>query len=302
VNYNYGKLMEIKDMNKIKDETKELKIEALVSFSMCPFQTYEDARLEQLMDSIERLGLMTPIIVRPVDNGKYEIICGHNRTKAMKALGYIVIRANVRYGLTDEEALKLFYESNLNQQSFSDWSYSQKIEAVKYCDKIIKETSQQGKRTDLEKEHIANSGNETCVQGRQKLERNIAKRSTSRDKMARRLGISTATLSKFRRIIKLPDDLISSLAQLLDEKKITFEAAYRISNMREVDIKLLMEGITKYPDRKLDLKKLKELPTKKADKDSDKMYPISKERVWEVLIPPDSSDLISPYIRKKSDD
>ena len=254
------------------------------------------------MDSIERLGLMTPIIVRPVDNGKYEIICGHNRTKAMKALGYIVIRANVRYGLTDEEALKLFYESNLNQQSFSDWSYSQKIEAVKYCDKIIKETSQQGKRTDLEKEHIANSGNETCVQGRQKLERNIAKRSTSRDKMARRLGISTATLSKFRRIIKLPDDLISSLAQLLDEKKITFEAAYRISNMREVDIKLLMEGITKYPDRKLDLKKLKELPTKKADKDSDKMYPISKERVWEVLIPPDSSDLISPYIRKKSDD
>ena len=289
-------------MNKIKDETKELKIEALVSFSMCPFQTYEDARLEQLMDSIERLGLMTPIIVRPVDNGKYEIICGHNRTKAMKALGYIVIRANVRYGLTDEEALKLFYESNLNQQSFSDWSYSQKIEAVKYCDKIIKETSQQGKRTDLEKEHIANSGNETCVQGRQKLERNIAKRSTSRDKMARRLGISTATLSKFRRIIKLPDDLISSLAQLLDEKKITFEAAYRISNMREVDIKLLMEGITKYPDRKLDLKKLKELPTKKADKDSEKMYPISKERVWEVLIPPDSSDLISPYIRKKSDD
>lgn len=289
-------------MNKIKDETKELKIEALVSFSMCPFQTYEDARLEQLMDSIERLGLMTPIIVRPVDNGKYEIICGHNRTKAMKALGYIVIRANVRYGLTDEEALKLFYESNLNQQSFSDWSYSQKIEAVKYCDKIIKETSQQGKRTDLEKEHIANSENETCVQGRQKLERNIAKRSTSRDKMARRLGISTATLSKFRRIIKLPDDLISSLAQLLDEKKITFEAAYRISNMREVDIKLLMEGITKYPDRKLDLKKLKELPTKKADKDSDKMYPISKERVWEVLIPPDSSDLISPYIRKKSDD
>ena len=289
-------------MNKIKDETKELKIEALVSFSMCPFQTYEDARLEQLMDSIERLGLMTPIIVRPVDNGKYEIICGHNRTKAMKALGYIVIRANVRYGLTAEEALKLFYESNLNQQSFSDWSYSQKIEAVKYCDKIIKETSQQGKRTDLEKEHIANSGNETCVQGRQKLERNIAKRSTSRDKMARRLGISTATLSKFRRIIKLPDDLISSMAQLLDEKKITFEAAYRISNMREVDIKLLMEGITKYPDRKLDLKKLKELPTKKADKDSDKMYPISKERVWEVLIPPDSSDLISPYIRKKSDD
>ena len=289
-------------MNKIKDETKELKIEALVSFSMCPFQTYEDARLEQLMDSIERLGLMTPIIVRPVDNGKYEIICGHNRTKAMKALGYNVIRANVRYGLTDEEALKLFYESNLNQQSFSDWSYSQKIEAVKYYDKIIKKTSQQGKRTDLEKEHIANSGNETCVQGRQKLERNIAKRSTSRDKMARRLGISTATLSKFRRIIKLPDDLISSLAQLLDEKKITFEAAYRISNMREVDIKLLMEGITKYPDRKLDLKKLKELPTKEADKDSDKMYPISKKRVWEVLIPPDSSDLISPYIRKKSDD
>ncbi len=263
-------------------EIKEIRIESLQPFKMHSGQTYEGERLQQMMDSINRLGLLHPITVRFVENGKYEIICGHNRTKAMKALGYDVIMADIRYEMSDEEAIELFYDSNLNQQTFSDWSYSQKIKAIQYAEKIIKKDSQQGKRNDLEQKKVERDENGTCVQTRHKLKENT-KRVTARDKMAHRLGTSTATLSKYRRIIKLSDDLVEAIARLLDERKITFEAAYIISNMREVDIRILIDGINKYPDSKLDLSILKELPTRSDEAKSDVLYPKSPKRVLEAL-------------------
>lgn len=234
----------------------EIKLENLIPFSIHSSQTYHGERLEQLMSSIERLGLMNPIIVRPVGDGQYEIICGHNRTEATKALGRDVIRADVRTGLSDDEAIELYYDSNLNQQSFSDWSYSQKIEAIKYSEKLIKETSQQGKRTDREEKNDEESSEGTSVQTRQKLEGD-SKRATTRDKMARRLGIATATLSKYRSIIKLPDDMIDSLARMLDGKRLTFEAAYRISMLKPDEVKLLLRHMRKAAHIKPDMGRLK---------------------------------------------
>lgn len=276
-------------------EIKEISLEHMVPFKYHSGRMYEGERLQQLMDSIKNVGLMSPVIVRPIDNGKYEIICGHNRVKAVKALGHNMIKADIRYDLSDDRALELFYDSNLNQQSFSDWNYSQKIEAIKYSEKLIRENSRQGKRTDLEKKATAGKENETCVQSRQKLKED-SKKTTARDKMARRLGISTATLSKYRRIIKLPDDLLQSIAQLLDEKRITFKAAYIISNMRYPDIKCLIEGIEQYPDRLLDLDRLKELPDRNTEKQGE-MYPVSRKQVLEALIYPSSSNNLSP-VRK----
>ncbi len=275
------------------NEIKEIRLEDTVPFKYHSGQMYEGERLQQLMDSIENVGLMSPVIVRPIDKEKYEIICGHNRAKAAKTLGYDMIRADVRYGLSDDKALELFYDSNLNQQSFSDWNYSQKLKAVRYIEKLIKENSRQGKRTDLEQEKPAATADRTCVQIRQKLN-NDSKRSTTRDKMARRLGISTATLSKYRRIIKLPDDLIQSIAQLLDQKRITFEAAYIISNMRDIDIKWLLKMIERYPDRKLDMKKLKKLPDRNAKNIDSALQPISRKQVLETLVSSSSSGTINP--------
>jgi len=277
-------------------EFKEINIEDMVPFSHHSGQVYGGERLQQLMDSIKNVGLMSPVIVRPVDNGKYEIICGHSRTKAVRALGYKMIKADVRHGLSDDKALELFYDSNLNQQSFSDWNYSQKIEAVKYVEKLIKKISRQGKRTDLKEKAGIEDG--TSVQSRQKLNKN-SKRSTTRDKMARRLGISTSTLSKYRRIIKLPDDLIQPIAQLLDQKSITFEAAFIISNMRDIDIKWLLEGIERYPDRKIDLEKLKELPCRNTKDIDNAIQPISKKQVLETLVSPSPSGTINPVRKTK---
>ena len=278
-------------------EMKEIKLEDLIPFKGCSGRTYEGERLRQLIDSIENTGLINPITVRPAEHGMYEILCGHNRVKAVRALGHDKIRAEIRYGLSDDKALELFYDSNLNQQSFSDWSYSQRFEAVKYIERLIRENSNQGRRTDLEKETVSGTENGTCVQSRHKLT-GTPKRITVRDKMSKRLGISTATLSKYRRIIKLPDDSLRSLGQLLDEKRITFQAAYLISDLRDFERKCLLEELRQYPKKVLDIEKVKKLCRKNEEK-SGITYPKSKRPVKAALVSPPSSDIMTPVRRKK---
>lgn len=276
-------------------EMKDIRLEDLIPFKCHSGRTYEGERLQQLMDSIEKTGLISPIIVRPVDNGKYEILCGHNRFKAVKALGHDIIRADVRYDVSDDIALELFFDSNLNQQSFWDWNYSQRFEAVKYIEAFIKENSRQGMRTDLEKKTVVGTDNGTCVQSRHKLAEK-PKQDTIRDRMSKRLGISTATFSKYRRISKLPDELLQSIAQLLDEKRITFEVAYLIANLMDLDIKCLIAGIIKNPDKILDLDELKRLPHRKDEKPGT--IPVSK-RALKALKPRPSSGIVTPVRRKK---
>lgn len=264
-------------------EIVEIKLADLTPFQLQASQTYHGQRLEQLIASIERLGLMTPIIVRPTTDGKYEIICGHNRTKAMKALGRDVIQADVRVGLSDDEAIELFYDSNLNQQSFSDWSYAQKIQAIKYTEKMIQENSRQGKRTDLDEKKVEKSGDGTSVQSRQRFAKD-SKRSTTRDKMARRLGIATATLSKYRSIIKLPDDVIDFMARLLDQKKISFEAAYIISGLKLYEVKSLLSYVDRSQRKKIDMNKLKSLRIKSKNS----LGLLSKAEMKETLLSKES--------------
>lgn len=273
----------------MNNEMKEIPLDSLQPFSKYIGRTCEGKRLQEFMCSIEQHGLQTPIIVRPNGNDKYEIIAGHNRAKVMKELGRSTIMAKIEYEISDDDALAIFYDTNLNQQSFSDWNYAQRIEAVKYSEKMMKEYSQQGKRTDLKRKEEAVE--ETSVQTRQKSEKN-GKRATTRDKMANRMGISTATFSKYRRIIKLPDELLDPLVQLLDERKVSFDAVYIIANKRESEIKMFLEYTDKYPGSKIDLDKLKKLPHK-----NDQFTPESEERVKEVFTLEDDDTI--PIIRKK---
>lgn len=289
-------------MNEELQKTKEIRLDDLIPFQLRFSQRYEGERLDHLVNSIERVGLMSPIIVRPAGDGKYEIICGHNRTDAMRKLGRDVILADVREGLSDDEALELFYDSNLNQQSFSDWSYSQRIKAIQYTEILIGKNSQQGKRSDLVEKKDATTDRDTSVQDRHKSEETSvqsrhksdgkSRRSTTRDRMARRLGIATATLSKYRSIIKLPDDLIESLARLLDEKQITFETAYRMSGLTEFDVRVLVDHIQKSPDKKIDLVRLKAFCAKRKEIQDGSLPVLSKTALKELLIPKDSKQTL----------
>lgn len=274
-------------MNEEQRETKEIRLDDLIPFQLRSSQPYKGARLEQLMSSIERLGLQSPITVRPTNDGRYEIICGHNRVNAVRKLGRDVILAKVYEGLSDDEALELYYDTNLNQQSFSDWNYSQRIKAIQYTETLIKKESQQGKRSDLVEKKDAATDERTSVQDGHKSE-GKPRRNTTRDRMARNMGIATATLSKYRSIIKLPEDIIEALARLLDKKEITFEAAYRMSGLKKYEVETLVQYIENSSDKKIDIVKLKDLCRRSKGTGEGITSMLSKDELRGVLIPRNS--------------
>lgn len=289
-------------MDKEKNDVREVKIDDLFPFKCCSHQIYEEERLGQLMDSIEKSGQMYPVVVRSFcdeECGKYEIISGHNRARAMKELGFDTILAEVWDDLANHDALKLFYEIKLSKQPFSGWSYLQKIESVRYYNGIIKECSRQGKRTDLEEKNADRKKDGELVKSRQKLEEKSEqntesrqkleekkKRMTTRDVIARQLGISTATLSKYRSIIKLPDDIADHIGRLLDRKMITFKAVCKISQsgISKLDIRTLLRCIEESPDMKVDMNKLEILLCDRKRKEGA-MHPVYDDKFKQVLVP-----------------
>lgn len=251
---------------------QELQIDNLVPFNVNKAQICQN----EGMDLLARGENPTPpIIVRPICDGKYEVVYGYNRIPIMRELGCVSIRADVRTDLSDDEVLKLFYESNLNQESFSVWNYIQRFNAIQYVETLIAASSHQGKRNDLSEDKIFSYN-------RHKLDRSSV-RNTTRDRIAHRLGISTATLSKYRRIVKLRDDLMESIARLLDEGKISLEVAYRMSNLEPWEIADIVSDVDRFPNKKIDLDKLKELSTR--EKQPNVFRPRSRERIEALFVP-----------------
>lgn len=227
--------------NIAKINTMELNM--LVPFAKHPFQTYEGGRLEKLADSIKEIGLQNPIVVRPIDADKFEILSGHNRVKAIRLLGWNEVDAIVKEGISDEMAEKIVIESNLNQQSFADWKYSQRIQVIKIYSKYIKDNSQQGKRNDLVYDV-------TCVHSEHKSYDN-SKRPKTRDKISKQLGISPSVFERYRSIAKLDDEIINALGKMLDEKRLGFMAAYRISQFKPREILAIIDFLKNITDNKI---------------------------------------------------
>lgn len=127
-------------------ERRELPIAALEDFpaELHKFHPASRERLEELKDSIRANGIISPLIVRPLDADRYQIIAGHNRRTAAKELGYDTVPVIVKRYLTDGEAIRLKNDDNLMQRdgmlsSERGWAYRQNMEEI----------NRQGKRTDL---------------------------------------------------------------------------------------------------------------------------------------------------------
>jgi len=86
-----------------KDETK-LHIESLTPYPNHPFALYEGKHMKDMVESIREHGIISPIIVRLVDDGKYEILSGHNWVEAAKQLGLDEVPVIINEDLSDAEA------------------------------------------------------------------------------------------------------------------------------------------------------------------------------------------------------
>ena len=102
------------DYEKIEDnQIVELQIDRLVPFKkQQPFSMYDDNKKQEVKESIEKFGVLTPIIVRPIDNEKYEIIAGHNRVECSKELGKESIPAKIM-NIDDGDATLIMIDTNL---------------------------------------------------------------------------------------------------------------------------------------------------------------------------------------------
>lgn len=125
-----------------KETIDEIDISLLDTFKKHPFKVLENEELRKLEDSISENGILEPIIVRPKDNGRYEIISGHRRTKASELIGLKKIPCIIK-NMTDEEATIYMVDSNMHREqllpSEKAFAYKMKLDALKH----------QGKRNDL---------------------------------------------------------------------------------------------------------------------------------------------------------
>ena len=177
----------------------EIKIENLKSFENNPFIFREDTAFDLLIESIANLGVLTPIIVRSLDDGNYEIISGHRRAEACRRLGIEAIPCIVKE-LTKDEATVILVDLNLQRDevlpSEKAHAYKMKMDALK----------NQGARTDL-----------TSTQ------------SVSKFRTAEEVGKeNNESRETVRRYIRLTY-LIPEILKLVDEGRIAFTPAVELS-------------------------------------------------------------------------
>ena len=126
---------EVKDKITKKPSITNIKLDQLIPYHDHPFKLYEGNRLKDLVESIAKNGVLTPIVVRRINDGenkgKYEILSGHNRVNASKEVDELkTIPAVIREDLTDEEADLIVIETNFVQRSIKDMRHSELSEAI----------------------------------------------------------------------------------------------------------------------------------------------------------------------------
>ncbi|MBO5569495.1 MAG: ParB/RepB/Spo0J family partition protein [Clostridia bacterium] len=113
---------------------QQLPLSELVPFKDHPFRVVDDDRMKETVESIREYGVLVPIIVRPMDDGSYEIVSGHRRKRACELAEVEEIPAIVR-DLDDDEATIIMVDSNLQRENILPSerakAYQMKLEAIR---------------------------------------------------------------------------------------------------------------------------------------------------------------------------
>lgn len=128
-----------------KPKVEEIPLTELTPFKNHPFKVKNDAEMAELMKSIADAGVLSPALARPKEGGGYELISGHRRLAACKALGMDTMPVIVRK-LTDEEAVITMVDSNLQREhilpSEKAFAYKMKLDALKHQGKTSAQVAQ----------------------------------------------------------------------------------------------------------------------------------------------------------------
>ncbi len=179
---------------------QEISLSQLHSFKDHPFKVLDNEDMANLVESIKQYGVLVPVIVRLDPAGGYELIAGHRRHHASKLAGLETIPALVR-SLDDDAATIIMVDSNLQRESLLPseraFAYKMKLDAMK---------RRAGRPS---KENLSQVGTQ--------------KRSD--ELLAEQVGESRNQIQRYIRLTKLVEPLLD----MLDEKKIALNSAYKLS-------------------------------------------------------------------------
>ena len=192
---------EIRDERKLP-RIRDIPIKAIKDFPDHPYKVKDDEDMMNLMESIKENGVLTPVTVRKIPGGSYEMISGHRRKRACELLGMPVIRGEV-VELDRDEAIIMMCDSNLQRTTIlpseKAFAYKMRLDAMK---------------------RQAGRPSKNDVPVAQDL-RGIP----SRELLSREVGESQDNI---RRYIRLTE-LIPEILELVDEGKIALRPAVEIS-------------------------------------------------------------------------
>ena len=130
-------------------KVEEISVASCVPFSGNPFKVRDDFDMELLVQSVLDYGVMFPIMVRPLDGGKYEIVSGHRRVHACEKAGIDKIPAFIR-PMSRDEAVIMMVDSNLQRESLlpseKAFAYKMKVEALSHQGKASVRLGQKSSR------------------------------------------------------------------------------------------------------------------------------------------------------------
>ena len=212
----------------------ELAIDSLIPYRSHPFALYEGERLDDMVESVTENGVLTPIIVQPIEDGQYEILAGHNRWNASKIAGKKTIPAIIKTGLTKEEAYVYVVETNVFQRGFDNLKLSEQAAVI-------------AERTDSFREEKRNAIREEI--------QSISGDSPNRADVA--VGEEYGMNSKrVARLVRIHRYLVPELKALLDDNRIPFVGAIYLSFLDEDDQREVAELAEDYD---ITLKKCEDL-------------------------------------------
>ena len=196
-----------------KEKIIQIEIERLRDFKSHPFHVIDDKEMSQLKESIKALGIINPLVVRPLMDGAYEIIAGHRRKYAAEQLGYRKVPVIIRV-MSDDEAIISMVDSNLQRERIS---YSEKAFAYKMKNEAMKRKAGR-KRSQIDPK----------LKGKKTIEI-----------IAEEGGDSPKQVQRYIKIT----ELIPELLRQLDDEMIGFNPAVEIASLKKEEQKDLLDAM-----------------------------------------------------------
>lgn len=184
------------------EKVEYIDIDKIKDFPNHPFKVVNDDKMQELASSVKEYGVILPIMVRPKEDGTYEMVSGHRRKMAAQIAGLKDIKCIVK-DLTDDEATIIMVDSNIQREeilpSERAFAYKMKLEAMKH----------QGIRNDLTSRPVGDK--------------------LSTEVLGEEVGESARQIQRYIRLT----ELIPEILQMVDDKKVAFRPAVELSYLSE---------------------------------------------------------------------